>query len=177
MTQDAPSSPTSTARTPEVRISTVVGDRLCIKCGFNLSGQPVVRESVYGMAIVRCPECSTIASLQEYPLLGRWARRIAAALAALWLLLLIGGTFATAGIMFGMSQQCLESGGTRLAAHVARSTRSGTNRQQMQNGRRLRPHTAASLTRPMRTVGSMRRGGVGRIPRPSSPISGAFPRR
>jgi len=116
MTTDFPPNPPSV----EKRISTVIGDRLCIKCSFNLSGQPVVRESVYGMAIVRCPECSTIASLQEHPLLGRWAGRFAAALAAIWLLVLISGLFGTGGILFGMSQGSLETGSTRLAEHIAK---------------------------------------------------------
>jgi hypothetical protein len=106
--------------TSEVRVSTLVGDRVCIKCHFNLVGQPVVREPVYGMIMVRCPECSTVASLQEYPLLGRWAGRLAAALAALWLLLLIGGIFATAGILFGMSQGNTEMGSARLAELISR---------------------------------------------------------
>lgn len=111
MTQDQPTS--------EVRISTLVGDRTCIRCHFNLVGQPVVKEPIYGMAIVRCPECSTVASLQEYPLLGRWAGRFAALLAAAWLVVLIGGIFATAGIFFGMSQGNTELGSQRLAQRIS----------------------------------------------------------
>src|SRR4051812_32614115 len=85
------------------RGSTVVGDRLCIRCGVNLVGQPIVREPVYGMFLIRCPECSTAASLQEYPLLGRWAGRLAALIAALWLLFVVATLLATTGIIGGLS--------------------------------------------------------------------------
>ncbi len=91
----------------EERIGQLCGDRLCVKCGYNLSGQHIVRESHYNMLIVRCPECGTVASVQEYPLLGRWAGRWAVVLAALWALCvlmlltvppipLVGGSFALA---------------------------------------------------------------------------------
>lgn len=73
----------------EQRVSVVVGDRLCIKCGFNLAGQTVLREPHYQMFIVRCPECSTVASLQEYPLLGRWQQRWARMLMGLWVIVLV----------------------------------------------------------------------------------------
>ncbi len=74
---------------PDERVSTLIGDRLCIKCGYNLTGQSVVRESHYQMLIVRCPECATVASLQEYPILGVWAQRWGALLAAAWLVSLL----------------------------------------------------------------------------------------
>jgi hypothetical protein len=125
MTQTNESAPPSHADSAtsssgtEKRISTVIGDRLCIKCSFNLAGQPVFRENVYGMAIVRCPECSTVASLQEHPLLGRWAGRFAAVLAGIWLLMLIGGIFASGGVLFGMSQGCLQNGSYRLATEIS----------------------------------------------------------
>lgn len=118
MTTDSPPSVSTLA---EQRVSTVVGDRLCIKCNFNLAGQPVMRENVYGMAIVRCPECSTVASLQEYPILGKWAGRFAAALSSLWLLVLIGGVFATAGLVFGISEGCMHLGCDRLAQRIAQA--------------------------------------------------------
>lgn len=89
----------------EQRVSTLVGDRLCIKCGYNLIGQQVVREPHYSILIVRCPECGTVASLQEYPLLGRWANRWAVLLAAIWflvmLLLVLGGGAAIFGFSNG----------------------------------------------------------------------------
>lgn len=78
------------------RLGHIVGDRACVKCQFNLVGQPIFRERHYDMTIVRCPECGTVAALQEYPLLGRWANRWAMLLAALWLLVLLGGLALTA---------------------------------------------------------------------------------
>ncbi|HRQ73949.1 MAG TPA: hypothetical protein PLU35_13065, partial [Phycisphaerales bacterium] len=85
------------------RVAMLTGDRLCAACGFNLHGQTIVREPHYGMLIVRCPECSGVAALQEYPALGRWAGRWAGAMAALWLLLLLGLWAASAGIISGTS--------------------------------------------------------------------------
>lgn len=103
----------------EIRLTTIRGDRLCISCGFNLHGQPVVREPVYGMVMVRCPECSTPASLQEYPLLGKWPARLAAVLAAAWFLVLLGGLFASAGITFGMTEATVRSGSEKLATSIS----------------------------------------------------------
>jgi hypothetical protein len=95
--------PGATSHPAENRISTLVGDRLCIKCGYNLTGQPVLREPHYEMLIVRCPECGTVASMQEYPLLGRWAGRWAAVAAALWFLLGFALLLASAGILLGIT--------------------------------------------------------------------------
>lgn len=103
MTHTPPDPPPSPALTADQRVSTLVGDRLCVTCGFNLTSQTVVREPHYRMLIVRCPECATIASLQEFPLLGRWAARWGALLAALWLLVMILFTLGTAGAIFGIS--------------------------------------------------------------------------
>lgn len=111
---------TSEPTSQEVRVSTLHGDRPCIRCGFNLQGQPVVREPVYGMIMVRCPECSTVASLQEYPLLGRWANRFAAVLAAAWLLLLLGGVLASGGITFGTTEAAIQSSSERLSLTISR---------------------------------------------------------
>lgn len=94
----------NSAASAEQRVSVLVGDRLCIKCGYNLVGQSVVREPHYQMLIVRCPECGTVASLQEYPLLGHWANRWAALLAAMWfalmMLIVLGGGAAIFGFSF-----------------------------------------------------------------------------
>jgi hypothetical protein len=103
----------------EVRVSTLDGDRPCIRCGFNLQGQPVLREPVYGMIIVRCPECSTIASLQEYPMLGKWANRLAALIAAIWLIVLLGGIAASSGITFGLTESAIQTGSEKLATAIA----------------------------------------------------------
>lgn len=71
---------------PPAAIGLLTADRPCISCGFNLLGQPVAREPHYQMLMMRCPECGTPASLQEYPVMGVWAKRWGFMLAALWLL-------------------------------------------------------------------------------------------
>ena len=43
----------------------VTGDRFCTGCNYNLIGQRVVREEHYSLFIVRCPECATVASVQD----------------------------------------------------------------------------------------------------------------
>lgn len=62
----------------------IVGSRACHDCGYCLEGQPIVREEHYGMLIARCPECGTVAALQEYPSLSGWGRRLGALSAAGW---------------------------------------------------------------------------------------------
>jgi hypothetical protein len=81
----------------------VTGDRFCTRCGYNLIGQQVVREEHYSLLIVRCPECATVASVQEYPLLGGWAVRWGVLLAVLWFIALIAWWPGSSGIIFGMS--------------------------------------------------------------------------
>lgn len=88
------------SNTEEKRVSTLAGDRLCTKCGYNLTGQAVVREPHYDMLMVRCSECGSVASIQEYPLLGRWAGRWAMLIAAAWFALLIIFLVATSGLLF-----------------------------------------------------------------------------
>jgi hypothetical protein len=104
----------------EQRVSVLVGDRLCVSCGFNLHGQHVVRESKYNMLMVRCPECGAVASLQEFPLLGKWTTRWAAALAVIWLLLLLGLTLGTAGATFGLSSAVVRTSVTPVAREISR---------------------------------------------------------
>lgn len=85
----------------EKRVSTLAGNRLCTKCGYNLIGQSVVREPHYDMLMVRCSECGSVASIQEYPLLGRWAVRWAMLIAALWFALSTLFLLATSGMLYG----------------------------------------------------------------------------
>jgi hypothetical protein len=100
-TKTAPSPPEATRRREEPKI--VTGDRFCTQCGYNLIGQQVTREEHYALLIVRCPECATVASVQEYPLLGGWAVRWGAILAVLWFIFLVGMWPASSGIVCGMS--------------------------------------------------------------------------
>ncbi len=102
----------------DTRVSTLQGDRLCIACHYNLSGQPVLREGHYKMLIVRCPECGTVASVQEYPLLGRWASRWAIVLAGLWVLLLLSAWFISALIITGMTHHIGTRSTESFAQHV-----------------------------------------------------------
>ncbi|MHC4079689.1 MAG: hypothetical protein ACYS15_03185 [Planctomycetota bacterium] len=100
-THTVPPPPAATRRREIQKI--VTGDRFCTKCGYNLIGQQIVREEYYSMLIVRCPECATVASVQEYPLLGGWAIRWGALLAALWFITLVAWWPGSSGIVFGMS--------------------------------------------------------------------------
>ncbi len=113
------SSRAGNAASTEPRVSTLVGDRLCIKCGYNLTGQPVKREAHYDMLIVRCPECATVASLQEYPLLGRWAGRWAMLLAALWFGFVLLLALASAGILYAEADSVAETASRPHAIRLA----------------------------------------------------------
>lgn len=112
MTTPTLNPPASLAPAADIRISQLAGDRPCAKCHFNLSGQTIVREPHYNLLIIRCPECGTAASLQEYPTLGRWAPRLAYLIAAVWLLLLLLGAAFTAGataiITYGSASELAE---------------------------------------------------------------------
>jgi hypothetical protein len=91
---------------------------MCTRCGYNLIGQRIVREKHYAMLIVRCPECATVASVQEYPLLGGWARRWGVVLAALWFILLLATFPASSGAIFGFSLVIAEEAARGYAAHL-----------------------------------------------------------
>lgn len=91
-----------------VRIAQLTGDRACIKCHFNLSGQTIVREPHYGLLIVRCPECGSACPVQEYPVLGRWAGRLGALLAAGYFCFLLAFALACAGATAGISYAVTE---------------------------------------------------------------------
>lgn len=91
-------------------VSTIAGDRVCARCGFNLLGQPIVREEKYGLFVARCPECAAVASLQEYPTMGRWARRLGALCIALWALAMLAGSFAFGGVLTGFTMLVVQAG-------------------------------------------------------------------
>jgi hypothetical protein len=103
-TRTAPTPPTPPPVTRRREIPKIVtGDRFCTRCGYNLIGQQVAREEHYSMLIVRCPECATVASVQEYPLLGGWGVRWGVILAALWFIALVAWWPGSSGIVCGMS--------------------------------------------------------------------------
>ncbi|MEM8757010.1 MAG: hypothetical protein AAGF47_04425 [Planctomycetota bacterium] len=84
------------------RVGEITGERPCVACGYSLRRQPIVREPNYGLLIARCPECGTVAALQEYPALAAGALRLRT-LAALGLLLVVVGLLAAhAGLTAGM---------------------------------------------------------------------------
>ncbi|MBX3386167.1 MAG: hypothetical protein KF768_06330 [Phycisphaeraceae bacterium] len=86
------------------RVSTILADRVCTKCLFNLAGQPVYRERHYGMLIAVCPECGTAASIQEYPHLGKWSRRAIMVLAAGWFVILLAALLASGLITYAVGR-------------------------------------------------------------------------
>lgn len=121
------------------RVSILVGDRLCVSCGFNLAGQSVVREPHYRMLIARCPECGTVASLQEFPILGKWAMRWGGVLAAAWFVVMLLFTLGSAGAIFGMSYGVARMDAQPLADFMskehgawAKSTRDEQNTAQLE---------------------------------------------
>jgi len=120
------STPASPAR--EEVLSTIVGDRACAACGFNLHGQHVFREPHYGLIAARCPECGTLAALQEYPALGKWSRRWALVLAALWAVVLLavfaGNTMTAFGMTIGSVETASDDADNLLVVHYNEWVRS-----------------------------------------------------
>lgn len=70
-------------------VGVIRGERYCTSCSFPLVGQPVTRDATYNLLIARCPECGTAAALQEYPTLNRWATRLAALVAVVYMLVVL----------------------------------------------------------------------------------------
>lgn len=96
-------------------------DRACAGCGFNLFGQSVTKEEHYGLAIARCPECGTVAALQQYPVMTHWVNRFRLIIGAIYVLFLIGAfvgsTAAMTGFAFGSSHEASDN----LAKYIAQS--------------------------------------------------------
>jgi hypothetical protein len=112
-------SDTQENRLYEERIATVTADRLCTTCGYNLAGQMVLLEPHYRLLIVRCPECGTVASVQEYPLLGRWANRWGAVLAALYFIVLLGLWPASSAAIMGLALGTAEDAAYRYSRYLS----------------------------------------------------------
>ncbi len=97
----------SVAAAQDERIGLVRGDRLCQQCAYNLTGQPVLREQHYQMLIVRCPECGSVAAIQQQPVLAQWLGKLHGLWLVMWTLLILilgfGGTAALAGIAYGVA--------------------------------------------------------------------------
>ncbi|GMV26675.1 MAG: hypothetical protein AMXMBFR58_27060 [Phycisphaerae bacterium] len=111
------------------RMPEIVGDRPCATCGFNLHGQIITREPHYGLLIVRCPECSAVAPLQEYPSLGRWSVRLSRLAAAVFVLAVIGAFAGTSIMMAGIATIYRESAVREVARRIATEHRDYQNAQ------------------------------------------------
>lgn len=81
----------------------LVADRLCLGCGFNLAGRPIVTEPRHGLRIVRCPHCPRVVALETHPPLERWLARWTTLLAGLWVLLLTGFATGNALLVGGLT--------------------------------------------------------------------------
>ncbi len=90
-------------QSPPDQFDEIRADRACIGCGFNLYAQPVTKEEHYGLAICRCPECGTVAALQQYPTMTHWVNRFRALIAAIWVVVLIAFFFGNTGAISGMT--------------------------------------------------------------------------
>lgn len=105
--------------------SQVSTDRPCASCGFNLFGQMLHREPVYKLVVARCPECGTIASLQEYPAMSGWVGRWKLLLTVLWVLMLLGaliGNFAaSAGLNHATNEVASQNYADLLGIQYAES--------------------------------------------------------
>lgn len=107
-------------------------DRACVGCGFNLYGQTVTREAHYGLAIARCPECGTVAALQQYPAMTHWVNRFRMIIAAIYVLLLVaffvGSTVGVSAFAFGASSVASEN----LRRHLSDSNQAWNEQQDTQ---------------------------------------------
>jgi len=108
--KDAPSA--GTAHRPDSEaagadspiVGQITADRLCTHCGYNLVGQPIVRESKYGLLVTRCSECGTYSAPTEYPSLAAGLARLTMLFAAAWLLIISAAVLLTGLALFGLSQ-------------------------------------------------------------------------
>lgn len=97
-----------------VRVATVTVDRPCSKCGFNLVGQPIIRERHYGLFIARCPECGTVALIRG---LGSGGGTPWAAVAAAVVLFVV--LVAILGLHMWAMDSAARIAVPRMAGHVA----------------------------------------------------------
>ena len=101
------SAPSSALANAEV-LGQIGADRFCSSCRYNLIGQQIVREPVYGLPVARCPECGTIAAVGTHAA-SRWMSIWRVVLIALWFLLVISTLPMTGGVMTAMAIESNES--------------------------------------------------------------------
>ncbi|HMN95546.1 MAG TPA: hypothetical protein PKC43_04910 [Phycisphaerales bacterium] len=84
-------------------VAIIDGDRPCIGCAYNLVGQAILRETHYGLLVVRCPECGKVDGIEEHPFVGRTVQRLATAGLGLWIILLVGFAALTVLLLTALS--------------------------------------------------------------------------
>lgn len=108
-----------TTEQPNRPVATIMGDRLCVACAYNLRGQPVLKEEHYGLYLARCPECGTPAAVQEYPTLGRWPGRIRVFVALSYAMTVLGSLLMIMLLLAAMSEGLKETAAQPLAVEIA----------------------------------------------------------
>lgn len=103
-TSSAPAAQNPQPLFQDERLGILGADRPCAGCGFNLHGATIFREQHYRLVAVRCPECGTVAALQEYPAISRWAARLSGLGAIAYLLVALGSLIIVGTIMWGMCE-------------------------------------------------------------------------
>ncbi|MDF1809029.1 MAG: hypothetical protein P1U42_04970 [Phycisphaerales bacterium] len=93
-------------------------DRACIGCGFNLFGQPVVKEEHYNLAITRCPECGEVAAIQSYPTMSHWVNRFRVILGAGWVVSLLVAFAINSLIIMGLSFGSIDIASEKLSEEI-----------------------------------------------------------
>ncbi len=113
--------------------STISTDRLCASCNFNLFGQLVHREPHYGLVVARCPECGTIASLQEYPAMTKWIGRWKLLLVGAWIGLLLIVAMIQAGVVSGFTHSSITTASGEYADRLNDEFQRSFNTENSQN--------------------------------------------
>lgn len=114
-------------------------DRACAGCGFNLFGQSVTKEEHYGLAIARCPECGTVAALQQYPVMTHWVNRFRLIIGAIYVLILVGAFVASTAAISGFTFGATNIASQNLAEHIAFQYGSWSSRQSNATGQGTAP--------------------------------------
>jgi hypothetical protein len=89
--------------TPHQKHGVIEIDTFCTGCHYNLHGQVVSIDERLGFPVCRCPECGRFHPAGVgVTASGVWLRRWAAGLLLIWVLMVIVGTLAIAGLMAGI---------------------------------------------------------------------------
>jgi hypothetical protein len=100
---DVLSEPQPTLR-PAEKYAQLETDTFCVGCGYNLHGQPVVRDERLGLYVCRCPECGRFHPAGTgVTATNAWLNRLAIGLLVLWVLIVTGAVISIA-IFLGACQ-------------------------------------------------------------------------